>query len=105
MGGFLTINEGMGARSRTTRGARPACHPRASARSTSRDGRDDAHLVLGGDDGRQVVEVADVFIIDVDVDEAPQLVPLENALAERGELGAEVRKNLADGRAVGVDDV
>src|SRR3954454_6836823 len=77
----------------------------SSARSTSRDGRDDAHLVLRGDDRRQVVEVADVFVVDVDVDEAPQLVPLEDALAERGELGAEVRKDLADGRPVGVDDV
>ena len=44
---------------------------------------------LGGDGRGQIVEVADVFVVHVNVDEPAQLVAVEEPLAEGGILGAE----------------
>src|SRR4051794_15990437 len=73
--------------------------------STPRDRGDDAHLVLVGDRGREVVQVADVLVVHINVDEAAQLVPREDALAERRVLQPEGGEDLADGGTRGLDDV
>ena len=50
-------------------------------------------------DGRvEVVEVADVLVVDVDVDEPAELGAVEDPFAKRGVLPADVAEDLADGR-------
>src|SRR5271168_524196 len=77
----------------------------AAPGSAPRDGGDDAHLVAGGNRGGEVIEVADVLVVDVDVHEPAELRPLEDAFPQRRELGAEVGEDLVDGGTLGFDDV
>src|SRR4051812_35347687 len=78
---------------------------RSIPRSPPRDGGGDADLVLLADGGVQIVEVADVLVIHVDVDETAELTAIENAFPEGGVRRTDVAENLADGRALGVDAV
>src|SRR5262249_43461602 len=56
----------------------------SSAMSAPCDGGNDADLVAVLDGGGEVVEVADVLVVEVDVDEAAQLAVVEQALADGG---------------------
>src|SRR5262249_21096744 len=69
----------------------------------SRDGGYDRDLVTVLERGRPVVHEPDVFLVDVDVHEAPQLARLvHESLAEAGELALEVRDELVDRIAFGL---
>src|SRR5262249_47314204 len=78
--------------------------------STSGDGGDDAQLVAALDSGAQVVEVADVLVVEEDVEESLELGAVEHAPADVGVLLAEgvergldaVARDLDDGVAAGV---
>src|SRR5438552_967646 len=80
----------------------------SSAISASGDGGDDAQLVAVLDCRGEVVEVADVFVIEVDVDEAADLAVVKDARADAGVLLAQIVEgglhrgtgNLHDGLAV-----
>ena len=73
--------------------------------SAAGDGRDDADLVLRLDLGVEVVEVADVLVVDVDVDEPAQLGAVEDPLLQAGMLLEDLAEDLADGRAGRLDAV
>src|SRR5208282_6630582 len=74
-------------------------------RSASRDGGNDADLVVLGHRSGQVVEVANVLVVEVDIDEAAQFLAVEEPLAEGGKCGSQVRENLAHGRARRLDPI
>src|SRR5918993_187527 len=74
--------------------------------SAARDRRHDAQLVAGLDRGLELLEVADVLVVEVDVDEPVELVrALEQARLDAGGLGLEAVEHRGDGAAVGLDDV
>src|ERR1700677_3126030 len=82
---------------------RTPCGNAASCRleilsSITDHGRNDAHLVVGGDRRLQVFEVANVFIIYIDIHEPAKLVAVEQSLANGGVLGAKLAQDLADRR-------
>src|SRR5262245_17343595 len=56
------------------------------AMSAPGHGGNDAHLVAVFDRGGEVVEVADIFIIHIDVDEPPHLAVLEDTCRDAGAL-------------------
>src|SRR5205085_7753051 len=58
----------------------------SSAISASGHRGDDAQLVAVLDGGGEVVEVANVLVVQVDVDEAAHLAVLKNALTDGGVL-------------------
>src|SRR4051794_11772101 len=72
--------------------------------STSGDGGDDAQFVAVLERRLQVVEVADVLVVEVDVDEAAHLAVLEQPAGDAGVLGAEVVEHLPDAGALDLDD-
>ena len=59
----------------------------------------------GGDGGGEVVEVADVLVVHVDIDEPAELARLEEAFAQRRIPRAELAQDLADGGARGLDAI
>ena len=68
--------------------------------------RDDADRVAGLERRLILLQVADVFVVDVDVDEAAQLAfVVEQMLLQAAKPRRQVCKQLADGRAVELDDV
>src|SRR5436853_35782 len=75
-----------------------------SLADASRDGRNDAHGVGGGHRCLLLLQIADIFVVHVDIDEAPQLpllvvqVRLETAVPAR-----QIGQQIADRGAVGVD--
>src|SRR5271157_255479 len=71
--------------------------------SASRDGGNDADLVVLGHRSGQVVEVANVLVVQVDIDEAAQFRAVEDSLAEGGKCGSQVREDLAHGCARRLD--
>src|SRR5262245_4606354 len=104
------------ARARTTRGRTAAAARAASkiARAAARrltgsadgaprlpaagDGGDDRHLVARLEGGLVPFEEADVFLVDVDVDEAPDRAALlDDAIAQPGKLAIEVGDHVPDG--------
>src|SRR5262249_43026187 len=72
--------------------------------SAPRDGGDDAHIVAVLDRRRQIVEVADVLIVEIDVDEAAHLSILEESRRDAGILLAEIVEQVLDRAAGGLDD-
>src|SRR5438105_2693504 len=62
---------------------------RCCAMSTSGDGGDDAQLVTLLHWRAEIVKIADVLVIEIDVDEAPKLAILEDPLRHRRELPAQ----------------
>src|SRR5690242_13961002 len=73
-------------------------------RSAAGDGRDDFDDVGRADRGVQVVEVADVLVVHVDVDVLLELAAaVEDPLVELGVAGTEVAQDLAHGRALRLD--
>ena len=64
-------------------------------RSASRDGGNDADLVVLGHRSGQVVEVANVLVVKVDIDKAAQFLAVEEPLAEGGKCGSQVGEDLA----------
>src|SRR5208337_78980 len=84
---------------------KPINEPRDQIRSASRDGGNDADLVVLGHRSGQVVEVANVLVVTVDIDEAAQFLAVEEPLAEGGKCGSQVRENLAHGRARRLDPI
>src|SRR5262245_66669484 len=64
---------------------------------------DDVYLVAVLDGGVEVVQVADVLIVEVDVDEAPQLAVVEQPLRDARVLAAQVVEDALHGRATGLD--
>jgi hypothetical protein len=68
------------------------------------DGRDDGDLVALLERGGRALQEADVFLVDVDVDEAPELAAvLDQAILEPGELALQHLDQVADGAGVGLD--
>src|SRR5262245_1355599 len=76
----------------------------SSAISAPRHGGNDAHLVAGLDGGGEAVEVANVLVVEVDVDEAAHLAVVEQPLRDAGELAAHVVEHGLHRRAAGLDD-
>jgi hypothetical protein len=73
--------------------------------STARDGGNDAQFVPCGDRGCEVVEVADVLVVEVDVDESAELCTFEDTLLQLRELRPEVTEDLADRGTLGFDHI
>src|SRR5918993_2292229 len=74
--------------------------------SAARDRRHDAQLVAGLDRGLELLEVADVLVVQVDVDEAVELVrALEQAGLDAAGLVLEAVEGFADRAARDFDDV
>ena len=67
------------------------------------DGGEDRHLVAVGDGGLEAVLEADVLAADVDVDEAPQVPVLGDALAQAVVLVEDRVERLADGPALDLE--
>jgi hypothetical protein len=63
--------------------------------STPGHGRDDAHLVVGGDGRGQLLEITNVFIVDININKSAELGAIKEPLADGGILGAEMAQNLA----------
>src|SRR5208283_6027203 len=59
---------------------KPINEPRDQVRSASRDGGNDADLVVLGHRSGQVVEVANVLVVKVDIDKAAQFLAVEEPL-------------------------
>src|SRR5205085_11326694 len=74
----------------------------ASLISASGHGGDDRQLVAVLDRRGQVVQVADVLVVDVQVDEAAHLAVVEDALRQPGEAGSEVVQHRLDRVARGL---
>src|SRR5262245_8476357 len=73
------------------------------ALTSSGDGRHDRHLVAVLEPGLVALEEADVLLVDVDVDEPPELSRLvQQALAEARELPLEVADDVGDAAARGL---
>src|SRR5204863_8696071 len=90
---------GTAPRRRAPRGRLPACR----SWRAPRDGRDDRQLVAVLDRRGEVVEVADVLVVEVDVDEPAQLPVVEEPGRQAGELAAEVVEHRLHGGAAGLD--
>src|ERR687886_47116 len=74
--------------------------------SAAGDSRQDRDGVAAPDRSLQLAQVADVFVVDVDVDELAQLtIRAEQALAETGIALGQVFEHLADVAALGADDL
>src|SRR5579862_4271268 len=72
----------------------------------SRDGRHDADLVAGLHRRFQVLQKTDVFVVEVDVHEAVELVlAFEKAGLDAGGVRLEAVEDLADADAFGLHDV
>jgi hypothetical protein len=67
---------------------------------TAGDGGDDGELVICGNGSRFFFrKIAEVFVVEVDVDEGAELaIVAEELLLQRGVLGGEVGKDLSDCR-------
>src|SRR5437016_9938461 len=76
----------------------------SAAISTSGHGGDDAYLIAVLDRRLQAVEIADVLVIDIDIDEAAHLTVLEDAARDAGVLLAQIVEQALDGRAAGFDN-
>jgi hypothetical protein len=75
-------------------------------KSSPRDGGNDAHLVPRFDGRLLVLEEADVFAIDVNVDETAQVaLRVEEPFADAGVALVEAGEEFADGGALDLDDV
>src|SRR5947199_3454012 len=74
-----------------------------SAMSASCDRGDDGQDVAVLGRGLQVVEIADVFIVEIDVDEATHLAVLEDSAHDVRELDAQCVEHLLDGGAGQID--
>src|SRR5207248_9922963 len=72
--------------------------------STSSHRRDDRQLVAVLDRGVQIVEVADVLVVEVKVDEPPNLAVLHDALRDGRELLAKRVEHSLHGAAADFDD-
>src|SRR5262245_42767687 len=81
------------------RGPRPACSCVASGHR-----RDDGQLVAVLDRRVEVLQVADVLVVEVDVDEPPHLGAVEDAGADAGAPGFEVFQGRLHGTAADLDD-
>ena len=76
------------------------------ALDSSRDGRDDADCVARSNGRLFFLQIADVLVVDVDVDEAAELALLVVKMRlQPGVLRRQVRQQLTYGRAVGVNCV
>src|SRR5260370_40645391 len=73
------------------------------AMSTPGDRGNDADLVAVLHGRGQVVEVADVLVVEVDVDEAAHLAVVEQALRDPGEPAAQVVEHPLHRPAAGLD--
>ena len=71
--------------------------------SASCDGGDDGQHVAVLDRRLQVVEIADVFVVEVDVDEAAHLAVVEDSADDVRELAAERVEHLLNGGARQID--
>src|SRR5262245_50134191 len=71
-----------------------------SAMSAPGDRGNDAHLVAASQRGAEVVQVSDVLVIEVNVDEAPHLAVIEEALRDSRELIAQVAEQVLNRGAV-----
>ena len=72
----------------------------------ARHGRDDAHRVAGLQRRLVLLQIADVFVVDVNVDEAAHAaLVVEQMLLQPGKPRRQVCKQLVDGRPVELDDV
>src|SRR5262245_3641336 len=76
---------------------------RASLMSASRDGGDDGQRVAVLDGGLEGVEVADVLVVEVDVDEALELALVEEPVDDAGALPAQVVEDGLHGGPGGLD--
>src|SRR5260370_928680 len=75
-----------------------------TGRAAGRDGRHDGDLVALLERRGGALQEPDVFLVDVDVDEAAQLAAvLDQALLEAGELALERLDQVGDGGGVGLD--
>ncbi len=75
-------------------------------RRAARDRRDDAHRVAGLHRRLLLLQIPDVFVVDVDVDEAAQLALIVVEMRfQPGVLRRQVREQLADGLAFDIDGV
>src|SRR6516164_7877341 len=72
--------------------------------SASGHGGNDAQLVAFLDRRLQVVQVADVFIVEIDIDEATNLAVVEDAASDRRMLGAKAVEGLLHARSGDLDD-
>src|SRR5690606_9418076 len=72
-------------------------------RGTAGDRRHDRDLVVGVDLGVEAVDVADVLVVDVDVDEAAHLGAVEQLLLQPGVGLGQVAEHLADRVTAGLD--
>src|SRR6266852_755858 len=86
------------------RTAAPSGTSASSAMLASGHGGNDAQLVAVLDLRREVVEVADVLVIEVDVDEASHLAVVEDTLADAGTALAQVVERVLHGLAGDFDD-
>jgi hypothetical protein len=68
----------------------------AKYHSTPGDCRNNAHFVIRADRGAEVLEIADVLVIDIDIDESAKFVAIEKSLAKRRVPGAELVEKLSD---------
>src|SRR5262245_29325567 len=75
------------------------------AMSAPRDGRDDRQLVAVLDRRGQAVQVADVLVVQVEVDEPPHLAVVEDPRLDAGVLRREVVEHRLDRGARHLDDV
>src|SRR5262245_52670718 len=76
----------------------------SAAISASGHGGDDADLVAVLDGRLQAVEIADVFVIDIDIDEAAHLAILEDAADDAGVFLAQIVEQALDRGAAGFDN-
>src|SRR5438105_1293457 len=71
--------------------------------SASGDRGNDAQLVAVLDGRGQVVKVANIFVIEVDVDESAHLPILEDTLGDRWELSCQVIQGTLYGASSNID--
>src|SRR5581483_328524 len=77
----------------------------AAIRSAAGDGGDDAHFVGGLQRRLQGIEEADIFAVDVDVHEAPDLALLvADAVLDAGVLLLQAIDGFAERAGIGLDD-
>src|SRR5579872_5224360 len=74
-----------------------------TASGAARHGRKDDYRVPAGNPRCQVIQVLDVLVVDVDFDEALDLVALEQRVAQGRIPGHERLEGLTDGTAVDFD--
>src|SRR5262249_13520595 len=85
--GLTPSSGGMSGKTAAPDGTSPSA---SSAMSASGDRGDDAHFVAFFDGRSQVVEVANVFVVDVHVDKTADLPVLEDARGDGGKLPPQI---------------